>query len=311
MAEIIKKILIDNYINGVEKMNCAIIVLNYYNYNLTEECVNNILKLELNYRVIVVDNKSPNNSYEILKKKYYSHDLVEVIQTTENKGYAYGNNYGIRYILSHDKNIKYICVMNPDVVVKDKLVFDSLINTLDKNSDLAIVSAVMILNGIVNYENGWWNIPSKSELIRDHVRFLKKRKGVKKIEYRDGNIGIVEVVPGSFFIIKSDILKEIDYLDEDTFLYNEENILAIKLKKKNYKEAIILDKFYFHNHNPSIRKKTLKEKYEVNKISYESRKVLCDKYYNKKYLSMKLQLIHGINCLEIAIKHLVKKIISL
>lgn len=290
-------------------MKYAIIILNYSNYNLTKECVDNILALGIEAYIVIVDNNSPNNSYEFLKQEYKGNKLVDIIKTKENKGYSSGNNYGIKYIINKKTDINYIAIINPDVEIKEKKIFIDIINKMEKREDIALMGAIMILNGKVNFDGGYWNIPSRKSLVLDHARFLKKSKENRRINYESNNIGIVDVVPGSFFIIKKKVLIEIGYLDGDTFLYNEENILAIKLYNKGYKEAISLDNFYLHNHNTSVKTKLLKDKIKVNKIGYKSRKILCDKYYDKSYLTFSLKVVHTFNIYYILLRHFIGKLL--
>ena len=86
----------------------------------------------------------------------------------------------------------------------------------------------------------------------------------------------VEVVKGCFFIIKSNVIKDINYFDENTFLYYEENILGKKLKDKKYKSYILNEVEVIHNLSVSVDKsiKSLK-KYKILKES--------QRYYEKNY----------------------------
>ena len=65
---------------------------------------------------------------------------------------------------------------------------------------------------------------------------------------------IVDVVSGCFFLIKSTVLEEIGFLDENVFLYYEENILAKKLKKLKLKSVINNEVVIIHNHSVTIDK---------------------------------------------------------
>lgn len=59
---------------------------------------------------MVVDNDSQDGSYEYLVE--HATDC-QVIQSGENRGYAAGNNIGIRYALEHQAD--YVCILNNDV----------------------------------------------------------------------------------------------------------------------------------------------------------------------------------------------------
>ena len=53
----------------MELKSLSIIIVNYNNYELTNECINSVLNTvkNLEYEIIVVDNNSPNDSYDKIK----------------------------------------------------------------------------------------------------------------------------------------------------------------------------------------------------------------------------------------------------
>ncbi len=81
------------------------------------------------------------------------------------------------------------------------------------------------------------------------------------------------------------MLEEINYFDENTFLYYEENILAKRVKMTNYKTVIDNRISIIHNHSVSVDKSFKKVgKYKILKES--------QKYYVKEYLgASKFQLM--------------------
>ena len=285
----------------------AIIILNYRNYKLSEECVNNLIDMGIKSKIVIVDNNSNNNSYEYLKEKFKSNENIDVIENPKNVGYAAGNNVGIRYILNKDNNIKYVAIMNPDIILTYREILSNLAEKLDKNDDIAVISGMMIWKKDLNIQSVYWNIPTDMELIFEHFNLTnsyfskRNKKRIGLCPDRDG-IARVEVVPGCFFIIKRHVLEEINMFDEGTFLYNEENVLAVDMKKRGYKEAISISDYYIHNHNPSIGLKTLKQWYNLSKIGYNSRKYLCSKYDRKGTLSILLAIIQALNYVEVTFR---------
>ena len=78
-----------------------------------------------------------------------------------------------------------------------------------------------------------------------------------------------DVLSGCFFLVKSDVMKNIDYFDENTFLYYEENILATKIKKYEYNAYVSLDNIIYHNHSVSVDKSVNElNRYKLLKQSY-------------------------------------------
>lgn len=280
----------------------AIIILNYENYQMTKKCVQNLLDLSLNYNIIIVDNASKNNSYEILKKEYKQIENIKVIKTEKNGGYAYGNNIGIKEAKKYNNKLQYFCIMNPDVTVTYDI-FENLIKKIEKRPEIAIIGALMVLNNYLDIKNVTWNIPDKKQLYKDNLFFYKSKKRVEKLSVSRNGITYVDVVPGSFFIANMDIFEKIGYFDEGTFLYNEENILSIKLDRNGYKRALSICDYYFHEH---VNSKMTKEKdLNSNEIGYKSRLYLCNKYYEGEG-RFKLKITYIMNKIYIYLKYLLK-----
>lgn len=70
--------------------NISIIVLNYNSTEDTISCVNKINSFAGGYHIIVVDNCSPDNSFDIIKKHFKGDHNVDVIKTGSNDGYSSG-----------------------------------------------------------------------------------------------------------------------------------------------------------------------------------------------------------------------------
>lgn len=253
------------------KLKTGVVVLNYNDYKTTIKLIEKIKKYKSIDVIVIVDNCSTDESYENFKK--YTDDKVVLIKSDKNGGYAYGNNFGIHYLIKNYKS-EIIIISNPDVEFEEKLV-EKIKWEFENNSKYVLLSGIMLdINGnVVN--TPYWDIPTYMDDLRNNFFIGRKIKKEFKIDYKK-EIMEVEVVPGSFLAIKADILRDIGYYDENTFLYCEERILGKKLKDKGYKSGIITGISYKHMHSISI-KKTFK-KVDTIKIFYKSKL-----YYNKKY----------------------------
>ena len=263
----------------------SVIILNYNSYEDTVSCVESILKIGYEMHIIIVDNVSTDESYNRLLDKFKETHNVTILTSEHNGGYSYGNNYGIRYAIQTFHS-QYVSIMNPDVVITDPDIFQSMCTALAKHEQLAIVGA-SVLDAKHKYNPNYsgWDIPTAIELLRYH--FLLNDRYNKRINWTkiEDNLARVECVAGCFFVAKSSVLRELGYLDENVFLYNEENILGIKCKIHGYIEGILLDKFYIHNHKfKRDKNETLRKKISATKNMYISTKYLCATYYSKKLL---------------------------
>lgn len=263
----------------------ALIILNYNSADDTIACIGKLIEFDQPYHIIVVDNQSTDNSLMQITAAVGSYKNIDIIQSKNNGGYSAGNNYGIRFA-KEKYHVRYVAILNPDVLIPDINVFTRLLDVLERNERVAVIGA-----SVINAENEYnpnlscWNIPSSKDLVLDH--FLLNRRKFKSRNFKliEKAVAQVECVAGCFFIARLEALENVGLLDENVFLYNEENILGIKLKKAGYIEAVALDVFYIHNHK---YKRTVdvsfRKKIQTTSNGYRSRKYLCSKYYSKSYL---------------------------
>lgn len=95
-----------------------IIILNWNGKDLTMDCLKSLAKVQYdNYKILVVDNGSNDNSVDVIKKEYPN---VEILQLDKNIGYAAGNNAGFEFIKI--KNPDYIIFLNNDTIVDKKFI---------------------------------------------------------------------------------------------------------------------------------------------------------------------------------------------
>lgn len=97
-------------------MDIAFVILNY---NIVTETINCIQSIQQNidtasYKIIVVDNASPNGAGVRLKEHYKDSRDIAVLINKQNDGFARGNNVGIAFARQWDP--EFIVCMNNDTV---------------------------------------------------------------------------------------------------------------------------------------------------------------------------------------------------
>ncbi|MGO4694203.1 glycosyltransferase [Paenibacillus sp. 2TAB26] len=290
-------------------MNVAII-LNYNDNETTIRCLMYMRNYTSIDKIIVVDNCSTDNSYEKLSN--FSSRKIDVIETKENRGYANGNNYGIKYA-EKKYNPTNIIISNPDILVDDSSI-KNICNYLDINSKVAAASAIVCDSEKRIVDNFAWRLPMYENIIAG--TFLGLNKALEKIKGRsilyskealNKNYLKVDVLSGCFFVIKDRVLKEVGYFDENTFLFCEENILAFKLKKKSYESHILTSESLIHEHSVSINKsiKSWRKKQNIRRDSYI---IYLRDYLNVSELKINIyKIFFEIGKYEKYLYHLLKK----
>lgn len=221
----------------------GIIILNYNSYQETITCVNNIRQTnqDLDYRIYIVDNCSVNESCQVLYENFHEQADIVLLQSGRNGGFSYGNNVGFKAAIS-DGCDKLLCTNNDVEFNEDSI--PRMIEALESNKGCAVVGPkVYCADG--SLQNANKGVLTAGVFIMHHKPFVwfdwfGIDKKYKYVSYKyDKPIQIKGMVSGCCFLIKSDILVEIGYLDENVFLYHEEDILGAKLRQRGY--SVILE----------------------------------------------------------------------
>ena len=251
----------------------GMVIINYNDYKTTISLLNNIKDYKSLDFIVVVDNKSTDNSLKSLKK--YENKKIKIIEAEENKGYAAGLNLGAKEVIKKLKTCNII-FSNSDVIINKEEDLKKLSNDIGKHS-IAVVGPTIVENRSLN--RGWM-LPT----IKDEIKFnlpLISRKYRKEIFYGEEHykedLSIVGVVSGCFFCVSGKVLKEIGYFDEATFLYYEEQILSKKLENIDMQVAVDNNVVIVHNHSVTIDK-------NINKINKYKELKKSQRYFVKEYL---------------------------
>ncbi|MBU0497483.1 MAG: glycosyltransferase family 2 protein, partial [Candidatus Thermoplasmatota archaeon] len=112
--------------------------MNWNGAALLPDCLNSLAKQTYqNYTVVVTDNGSTDASIDIINK----YDRYVLVQLSENKGFAGGNNAGYEHIKKSIPS-KYIVLLNNDTKVDNKWL-EELVNCAEQHEDAgSIVSKV-------------------------------------------------------------------------------------------------------------------------------------------------------------------------
>ena len=262
--------------------NISLIILNYNGFEETEKLAMDLSSWDkdiLDYHIIIVDNCSTDGSYLKLKKKFLEESQVDVIRTECNGGYSYGNNYGAKIALKKYKS-EYIAICNPDIEIDQGMLLQ-LLKTFDADEKIGMCAPVMrMLDG--SYSIHAITLPTFEDDLRS-CSLRNNPQNVNRDHYQtiddEKNLILTEMLPGSFFVIKSDVFLKIGMFDDKVFLYCEERIIGNKLKQAGYFAVTRADLFFIHAHAVTVRKSL---------TTIKIQKILCKSrlYYQKKYNSI-------------------------
>ncbi|WP_164508064.1 glycosyltransferase family 2 protein [Lapidilactobacillus wuchangensis] len=224
------------------KPKVAIIVLNYNNYSDTIECIKNIRKVNYsNYEIVVVDNHSTDNSRKHLEVALFANEVF--LQASTNRGYAAGNNIGIKYALMNDAD--YLCILNNDVEV-DPDFLTVLVDALEKNSQIGVAGPK-----ICDFKNRR-EVQSAGAMVNmNYGRATDLYKG-EDIDKISQSVISCDYVGGACMMIRASLVQSVGYIPENYFLFYEENEWCAKFKKHGYQIACITKATIWHKGSHTI-----------------------------------------------------------
>ncbi len=272
------------------------VIVNYNDANTTIRLLNQIKDYKNIDQIIVVDNNSTDDSVKKLKK--LKSKKIKIIENKENKGYASGLNTGAKYLIQTLGECNII-FSNSDIIIKNEKDLDTL--SSDIKGDISVSSPVIEEHN--NLNRGWKKTTPLTESLLNLPyisRYFKKKKLYYKDNHYKEDISYVDVVSGCFFMVDSSALQEINYFDENTFLYYEELIFSKKLEEKNKKLIVDNRVHVIHDHSVTIDKNVKRiNKYKILKAS--------QRYYVKNYLKgnlLEMTLLYLTNKLSLFILYI-------
>ncbi|MEE1598205.1 glycosyltransferase family 2 protein [Acidaminococcus fermentans] len=258
-----------------------IVILNYKTPQLTLNLVDALKKIHYQaFDIMVIDNDSPDDSAKILGK--YAQEKGFILYSNHvNAGYAAGNNIGIRYAIHH--GYRYTWILNSDVLLLDLDVLKLMVQRAEEDAHIGVVGPLIINRddtevGPYLYRPTLW----RSTL----GIFADKRNRMNHIH----TAGSVYRVYGCCMLLKNEAMEKCDCMDERTFLYSEEDILAERLLKYGYYAYYEPTTRVKHNESSSMRTLTLEQIRRKDKEIFKSRALYYKEYL--KYNSFKIQLIY-------------------
>lgn len=206
--------------------NCLVII-NCNDYKSTKHLVDNVVDYDIIDKILIVDNNSREEEKNLIKS--IKNKKIEKIFNDENLGYSAAINIGTKYLIDKYDKCNLI-ISNSDIVIMDEKDLSTLIDLLSFEK-VGLVVPSLLERGQLN--RGWKDygaktdfllgIPIVRDFIADNVIYYNK-------DYYQSEYSFVDTVSTAFFLITSENLKKIGYMDENVFLYYEGSILSKKIR---------------------------------------------------------------------------------
>ncbi len=263
-------------------MNLSIVIVNYNAGDHLLKCLQSIedVKDEAKITIWLVDNASHDDSIAKAQKKF---PKINYILSPKNVGFGAGNNLAFKKI-----DAGYVLLLNPDTVLQ-KGVLSRLLDYYETHQDIgAITCKIVFDNGKTDltahrgFPTPW---ASLLYLFGDDSLYHLTNQDLTKVHE-------IDALAGAFMLTKKSILKDVDYFDEDYFMYAEDIDLCYKIKQKGLKIIYIPDVSVIHykgvstglkKHSQEITTATKETRIRSMNAFYETMIIFYNKHYKTRY----------------------------
>lgn len=261
-------------------MKLSVIIVNYKVpkllrqclFSVTEACRNFKTQTDFESEIIVVDNKSEDNSAELVRSNF---PAVQLIENTENVGFSKANNQGFNISKG-----EYILLLNPDTIVPEDL-FTDTISFADKKENFGALG-VKLIDADGNFQpeskrayptpaRSFYKLFGLSHIFPNSERFNSYR--LDKLSA--GGIHEIEILSGAFMLMGREAAEKTRLLDESFFMYGEDIDLSYRILQAGFQNYYYGKKSVLHYKGES----TKKDSHKYISVFYSAMKIFADKHF--------------------------------
>lgn len=228
-------------------LDLGIIILNWNTRDLLRKCLQTVLASQgdFTFHTIVVDNGSTDQSAEMVGEEF---PQVELIVSSINGGFSYGNNLGLRSLGLRDAGDVdadapcYALLLNPDTEVPPDGLY-RMVQYMDANPDVGVVGPKLIMpldgnkldvacrRSFPTPEVAFYHYSGLAKLFPKSPRFARYN-----MTYVDPDTEIeVDSVVGAYMQVRREAIRAVGLLDETFFMYGEDLDWAFRIKNAGWK----------------------------------------------------------------------------
>lgn len=267
----------------------AIVILHYLTLEDTIECVNSFFsKLDIDdYKIVIVDNASPNNTGKQLSNIYANNNRIHIILSKVNLGFAKGNNLGFEYS-KNILNAEYIILSNNDILLVSKNLYQETKSLFDTYHYSVLGPLILSANcrcdsnPVGNYLLTEKDLDKLVRHYKRQIRLLKRhmyslysiynfaKKKIRKAKVAETNNNYIRInenvkLHGAFMIFSPSYITMFNGLDDRTFMYMEEDILYRQMLSLEHKTLYSPNIIVFHKEGIATKYSSKDDISQINK----------------------------------------------
>jgi hypothetical protein len=220
----------------------SVVILNWNGVDDTIACLKSIQELSLkDYKlsVIVVDNKSSDDSLKRLREIKLKNAGYELLTNNANYGFAKGNNIGIANAI--DGGAEYILVLNNDTEV-DSQTLQRMVGFMNNNPQFGAISPKIYFAKGYEFHKKRYRESDLGKVIWyaggdiDWANVYGANHGVDEVDQGQfEEVRETDFSTGACSLLRVETLKKVGLYEEKYFMYLEDVDLSVRIKKSGWK----------------------------------------------------------------------------
>jgi GT2 family glycosyltransferase len=280
-------------------LDLGIVIVNYNVRDLLRDCLASVYDSqgEFTFAVCVVDNDSDDGSAEMVANEYPQTQLIR----TENRGYAAGNNLGLRAFGFTDdggsidpNRPRYAMLLNPDTVLPPSALADMLA-FMEARPQAGVAGPRLVREdgsldkacrrSFPTPEVAAYRMSGLSRLFPESERF-----GRYNLTYLPPDVtSEVDSVVGAFMLMRAEVLGQVGLLDEQYFMYAEDLDLCYRIKQRGWQVWYNAEVTVLHYKGQSSKQRS----HFANIQFYDTMRLFHDKHFKDQTFFLLNWLIYG------------------
>lgn len=283
-------------------LDLGIVIVNYNVRDLLRDCLASVYdsRGDLDFEVCVVDNASPDGSADMVEAEFPRVRLIRA----ENRGYAAGNNLGLRAFgfqevgerESKPQSPAPRCalLLNPDTVLPPSALADMLA-FIEDHAPAGVAGPRLVREdgsldracrrSFPTPEVAAYRLSGLSRLFPKSSRF-----GRYNLTYLPPDVTTqVDAVVGAFMLIRGEALAQVGLLDEQFFMYAEDLDLCYRIKQRGWQVWYNAGVTVLHYKGQSSRQRST----FANVKFFETMRLFHDKHFKQQTFFLVNWLIYA------------------
>jgi N-acetylglucosaminyl-diphospho-decaprenol L-rhamnosyltransferase len=239
-----------------DAMRICAIILNYYGFSHTAECVKSLLGDESPVQIVIVENSANQEEQGKIESRFSDSNRITILCPGKNLGFAGGVNFAVRSI--GIGAFDAFLILNNDTLIPPGTV--SCLEGRLRNGDFDFVAPVIYSypeTGLIWSKGVYYN--RYTGLISHH-----------RLGFLPGNF---YYLTGCCLLIRSAVFETIGLFDEAFFMYGEDVEFCFRAARRGLKYGLVREAGIFHKVSGSAGNNSLFYENHMNR----SHLLLCSK----------------------------------